>query len=129
MAQGSRRTFLKSGLAAGVLAGVGGLPLAAEPKTATDVITLGRSGVRATRLAFGTGTKGGRVQQELGQQEFTRLVRYAYDRGIRFFETSESYGGIAADAGHRAQGHAPRELPPDVQGDHHPRAAIRGQAR
>ncbi len=34
----------------------------------------------------------GRCSSELGQQEFTRLVRYAYDRGIRFFETSESYG-------------------------------------
>ncbi len=108
MAQGSRRTFLKSGLAAGVLAGVGGLPLAAEPKTATDVITLGRSGVRATRLAFGTGTKGGRVQQELGQQEFTRLVRYAYDRGIRFFETSESYGASQQMLGTALKG-MPRE--------------------
>ena len=31
------------------------------------------------------------MQQQLGQKEFTRQVRYAYDRGIRFFETSESY--------------------------------------
>jgi predicted aldo/keto reductase-like oxidoreductase len=45
-----------------------------------------------TRLAFGTGTMSGQVQQSLGQDGFTRLVRYAYDRGIRFFETSESYG-------------------------------------
>ena len=34
------------------------------------------------------------MQRDLGQQEFTRLVRYAYDRGIRFFETSESYDGM-----------------------------------
>jgi predicted aldo/keto reductase-like oxidoreductase len=34
----------------------------------------------------------GHVQQELGQEGFTRLVRYAYDHGIRFFETAESYG-------------------------------------
>ena len=104
----SRRTFLKTGLAAGVLAGMGGLPLAAEPKSATDSITLGRSGVRATRLAFGTGTKGGRIQQELGQQEFTRQVRYAYDRGIRFFETSESYGASQQMLGTALQG-LPRE--------------------
>lgn len=104
----SRRTFLKTGLAAGVLAGMSGLPLAAEPQTATDHVTLGRSGVRATRLAFGTGTKGGRVQQELGQQEFTRLVRYAYDRGIRFFETSESYGASQQMLGTALQG-LPRE--------------------
>jgi predicted aldo/keto reductase-like oxidoreductase len=31
------------------------------------------------------------VQAALSQQEFTRLVRYAYDRGIRFFDTAEAY--------------------------------------
>jgi predicted aldo/keto reductase-like oxidoreductase len=92
MADESRRSFLKTGLAAGVIAGMGGLPLAAEPRTATDTITLGRSGVKVTRVAFGTGTKSGRVQQELGQEAFTRLVHHAYDRGIRFFETAETYG-------------------------------------
>jgi aryl-alcohol dehydrogenase-like predicted oxidoreductase len=69
-----------------------GAPLFAERASATDWVTLGKSGVKVTRLAFGTGTFGGRQQQELGQEGFTRLVRYAYDRGIRFFETSESYG-------------------------------------
>jgi len=34
------------------------------------------------------------VQRNLGQDGFTRLVRYAYDRGIRFFETAESYVGM-----------------------------------
>jgi predicted aldo/keto reductase-like oxidoreductase len=54
-------------------------------------VVLGRSKVQVTRLAFGTGTDSGAVQAGLGQQEFTRLVRYAYDRGIRFFETAEAY--------------------------------------
>jgi predicted aldo/keto reductase-like oxidoreductase len=85
----SRRSFIKAGVAVGALAG--GLPIHAEKATATDWVTLGRSGIKVTRLAFGTGTHGGRVQQDLGQEGFTRLVRYAYDRGIRFFETSESY--------------------------------------
>ena len=31
------------------------------------------------------------MQYALGQQEFSKLVAYAYERGIRFFETSESY--------------------------------------
>ena len=61
-------------------------------RTATDMVTLGKSGMKVTRLAFGTGTINGQVQRELGQKEFTRLVRYAYDHGIRFFETAESYG-------------------------------------
>jgi len=86
----SRRNFLKAGVAAGALAG--SLPLMAERKTATDIVTLGRSNTKVTRLAFGTGTFNGHVQQQLGQDGFTKLVHYAYDRGIRFFETSESYG-------------------------------------
>ena len=92
MANYSRRDFLKSGLAAAALAGAGSLGLRAAAETATDWVTLGKSGVKVTRLALGTGTMGGRVQRELGQEQFTRLVRYAYDRGIRFFETAESYG-------------------------------------
>jgi len=92
MTEHSRREFLKAGLAAGALATAGTLPMAAERRTATDWVTLGRSDVKVTRLAFGCGSMSGQVQQRLGQQEFTRLVRYAYDRGIRFYETSESYG-------------------------------------
>ena len=108
MAQCSRRNFLKTGLAAGVLAGTGSLPLRAARGTATDWVTLGKSGVKVTRLAFGTGTYSGRVQRELGQDEFTRLVRYAYDRGIRFFETAESYGEM-----HKMLGIALKGIPRD----------------
>jgi aryl-alcohol dehydrogenase-like predicted oxidoreductase len=73
------------------MATVGTVPLTAATRTATDTVVLGRSKVQVTRLAFGTGTDGGAVQAALGQQEFTRLVRYAHDRGIRFFETAEAY--------------------------------------
>jgi aryl-alcohol dehydrogenase-like predicted oxidoreductase len=108
MAHYSRRDFLKSGLAAAALAGAGSFPLRAARETATDWVTLGRSGVKVTRLAFGTGTFGGRVQRELGQDEFTKQVRYAYDRGIRFFETAESYGDM-----HRMLGVALNGIPRD----------------
>src|SRR3954470_16997596 len=87
----TRRTFLKTGLAAGAMATAGILPLSAAKRTATDTVVLGRSKIEVTRLALGTGTNGGAVQAALGQQEFTRLVRYAYDHGIRFFETAEAY--------------------------------------
>lgn len=87
----SRREFLKTSLAAGTFVGLGSLPLEAESDAATETVTLGKSGVRVTRLAFGTGTNNGEVQAALGQQEFTRLVRHAYDNGIRFFETAEAY--------------------------------------
>ena len=102
----SRRDFLKAGLAAGALASVGNLPLQAERKTATDLVTLGKSGVKVTRLAFGTGTMSGQVQRDLGQAQFTKLVRYAHERGIRFFETAESYGDM-----HRMLGVALKGVP------------------
>lgn len=92
MSELSRRNFIKAGVAAGAVATSGTLPMRAATEAATEWVTLGKSNVKVTRLAFGTGTKGGRVQQQLGQEDFTRLVRYAYDRGIRFFETAESYG-------------------------------------
>ena len=56
------------------------------------MVALGKSDVKVTRLALGTGSFSGRIQQQLGQEGLTRLVHYAYDRGIRFFETAESYG-------------------------------------
>src|SRR3954447_26122220 len=104
MANCTRRNFLKTGLAAGALVGTGTLPLSAAGGTATDWVTLGKSGVKVTRLAFGTGTFSGRTQRELGQDGFTRLVRHAYDRGIRFFETAESYGEMHKMLGVALQG-------------------------
>ncbi|MBV9268476.1 MAG: aldo/keto reductase [Acidobacteriaceae bacterium] len=107
MDQHSRRDFLKTGIAAATVAATGTLSLrAAEP--ATQWVTLGKSDVKVTRLAFGTGTMSGRVQRQLGQEQFTKLVRYAYDRGIRFFETAESYGGM-----HEMLGIALKGIPRD----------------
>jgi aryl-alcohol dehydrogenase-like predicted oxidoreductase len=107
MNQHSRRDFLKTGIGAAI-AGAGALRLNAAPATATDWVTLGRSNVKVTRLAFGTGTGAGRVQRALGQEEFTRQVRYSYDRGIRFFETAESYGEMHKMLGVALQG-VPRD--------------------
>ncbi len=76
---------------------------------ATDWVTLGKSGVKVTRLAFGTGTMSGRTQRELGQEKFTSLVRHAYDNGIRFFETAESYGEM-----HKMLGVALKGIPRDT---------------
>ena len=106
MTRYSRRDFLKTGIAVGALAGTG--TLQAERETATDWVTLGRSNVKVTRLAFGTGSFSGQVQRDVGQEGFTKLVRHAYDRGIRFFETAESYRGMHEMLGVALQG-IPRE--------------------
>jgi aryl-alcohol dehydrogenase-like predicted oxidoreductase len=108
MAHYSRRDFLKTGLAAGALATTGSLSLKAEPQTATDWVTLGKTNVKVTRLAFGTGSFSGQVQRDLGQDQFTRLVRHAHERGVRFFETAESYGGMHEMLGIALQG-VPRD--------------------
>jgi 1-deoxyxylulose-5-phosphate synthase len=99
----SRRKFLQASLGAGFLAAT--TPLKGS---ATDWVTLGKSNVKVTRLAFGTGTMSGKVQRDLGQDQFTRLVRHAYDKGIRFFETSESYGEM-----HKMLGIALKGVPRD----------------
>jgi aryl-alcohol dehydrogenase-like predicted oxidoreductase len=110
----SRRHFLKTtSLAAGAVALGFALPVkasfgAVSKDAATEWVTLGKSNVKVTRLAFGTGSFSGRVQRELGQEEFTKLVRYAYDRGIRFYETAESYGNM-----HEMLGIALKGIPRD----------------
>ena len=102
MALTTRRDFLLSSVAATALSA------APTKRSASDWVPLGKSNVKVTRLAFGTGTMSGRVQRELGQEQFTRLVRYAYDNGVRFFETAESYGDM-----HRMLGVALKGIPRD----------------
>src|SRR5882724_2737809 len=104
----TRREFLKAGIGAGALVIGASLPLKAARQSAADWVMLGKSNVKVTRLAFGTGSFSGRVQRELGQDGFTRLVRYAYDHGIRFFETAESYGEM-----HKMLGVALKGIPRD----------------
>src|SRR5579863_2868678 len=106
----SRRDFLRTSVAVTGLSGISRAVSFGQTskRSATDWVTLGKSNVKVTRLAFGTGTASGRMQRELGQEQFTRLVRYAYDRGIRFFETAESYGDM-----HRMLGVALKGIPRD----------------
>jgi len=67
MAYSTRRDFLKTAAGVGLAAGLGGRAIADTAKrTATDWVTLGRSDVKVTRLAFGTGTYSGAAQRALG---------------------------------------------------------------
>jgi aryl-alcohol dehydrogenase-like predicted oxidoreductase len=109
MSSFSRRDFLKATAAAGAAATLGNVPLSAETRRATDLVPLGKSGVKVGRLAFGTGSMSGAVQRELGQEGFNRLVRHAYDNGIRFFETADSYADM-----HTMLGIALKGIPRDT---------------
>ncbi|HUT12013.1 MAG TPA: aldo/keto reductase [Thermoguttaceae bacterium] len=91
----TRREFLAGSAAAGLALLAPRFGSAAEvvnqPTSGTDLVTLGRSGIKATVLGIGTGTRGGREQRDLGQNGFTKLAREAYDRGIRYIDTADAY--------------------------------------
>ena len=92
----NRREFIqKSAVAAGaaVLGGrLGALHAAPSTGSATDWVQLGRkAGLKIPRLGIGTGSVGGSIQRNLGQDGFTRLIRYAYDQGVRYIDTADNY--------------------------------------
>lgn len=64
---------------------------AAGKRTALDQVTLGKTGIRLSRLGIGTGSNSGEVQRALGREGFHRLIRHAYDQGITYIDTAESY--------------------------------------
>ena len=63
---------------------------------AHDEVTLGKTGIRTSRLAMGTGTVGfggASNQTRLGMSPFARLLVNGYhENGLTFFDTADSYG-------------------------------------
>lgn len=95
-----RRQFLQKAASASAAAwlapGVLAARLAAGQRVlATDIVTLGRTGIQTSRLAMGTGTVGSghhSNQTALGLGGLSRLLQNGYDNGLRFFDTADSYG-------------------------------------
>ena len=90
----SRRRFLeRSAVAAGALTLLPGslFGTPAEKRTAVDQVTLGKTGIKLSRLGMGTGSDNGWVQTALGREGFNKLVRYAYDQGITYFDCAAAY--------------------------------------
>ena len=66
--------------------------------SAADIVALGQTGIKTSRLACGTGTMGGdhhSNQTALGIQGLADLLLQGYDQGLRFFDTADSYGSHA----------------------------------
>lgn len=92
----SRRDFIRTST---VLAGAALLsPLAvprsfaaATKRTAADQVTLGKTGIKLSRLGIGTGSNNGFLQTAEGQENFTRLIHYAFDQGITYIDTAQRY--------------------------------------
>lgn len=62
--------------------------------TATDWVPLGRLNkqkIKIPRLGLGTGTSNGRTQRDLGTEGFNNLIKYAYERGVRYIDTADNY--------------------------------------
>lgn len=100
MSEPTRRDFLtQSAAAVGVLAaGSNILPAADRPQKLTsgaDRVSLGKTGITTSLLGMGTGSTGVRHssnQVKLGEANFKKLVRYAYDKGITYFDAADQYG-------------------------------------
>jgi len=93
-----RREFLKYGVCAGVAAAAAtpAWSAPARKRLASDVVALGNSGVRLTRLAIGTGTvgynKASNQTRQLGIDGLADLFWFGYDEGVRFWDTADMYG-------------------------------------
>src|SRR5271170_669802 len=63
--------------------------------SAAETVTLGRTGIKTSMLAMGTGTVGvghHSHQTALGVDGLSRLLQNGYDNGLRFFDAADSYG-------------------------------------
>jgi aryl-alcohol dehydrogenase-like predicted oxidoreductase len=78
--------------------------------SASDTVTLGKTGIQTSRLAMGTGTVGvghHSHQTALGIDGLSRLLLNGYDQGLRFFDSADSYGSHPHVA--EALKHVPRD--------------------
>ena len=96
----TRRQFLVRSTAAVSAAGVLGSFTSranAKPipplkvKTGVEVVKLGSTNIETSVLGMGTGTRSGQEQRDLGTDGFTKLVRAAFDRGLRFIDMADGY--------------------------------------
>jgi aryl-alcohol dehydrogenase-like predicted oxidoreductase len=71
------------------------MPVETARYSATDTVVLGKTGIRTSRLAMGTGTVGydhHSNQTKLGIQGLSDLLVNGYDHGLRFFDLADAYG-------------------------------------
>lgn len=88
-------TFLRTGRSAEEPAAIADFKIDRSIKSPTDQVSLGKSGLKISLVGIGTGSGGWARQSNqtrLGQDEFTRLMRHAFDRGINFFDLADQYG-------------------------------------
>lgn len=99
MRQFTRREFLTTTLTgAGLMTASPSLFSADAAPTAckgSDLVTLGRTGIKVSRLAQGTGFDGSArssAHTRMGRESFDRLLRHSVDSGVRFIDMADLYG-------------------------------------
>jgi 1-deoxyxylulose-5-phosphate synthase len=113
-----RREFIvraAQGLGAAWLASKGVLDAIAATSlpgkfNASDSVVLGKTGIKTSRLAMGTGTVGfgqHSNQTALGIDGLSKLLLHGYDQGLRFFDSADAYGSHPHVA--EALKHVPRD--------------------
>jgi aryl-alcohol dehydrogenase-like predicted oxidoreductase len=98
------------GLAMHRLRAIPVMPPLPQKFTAADTVTLGKTGIKTSRLAMGTGTVGvghHSHQTALGVKGLSDLLLNGYDKGLRFFDAADSYGSHPHVA--EALKHIPRD--------------------
>lgn len=73
----------------------GPLVAAVRPRSATDRVMLGQTGIEASFLAFGTGVNGysqSSAITRMGLEKGAALLRYGVERGINFIDMADLYG-------------------------------------
>ena len=100
MSRTNRRDFFRQSLAVGSAAA---LPVTAWPaavRRASDVIELGPSKVKVSRMALGSGTFGAgnssNQMRKLGAEGLAAVWKEAFDNGVFFWDTADTYGTHAA---------------------------------
>ena len=101
MKKHTRRDFLKTSAgSAGMLAAAPSVLEALDASRAvsfagSDVVTLGKTGIKVSRLAQGTGFSGGSqssAHTRMGQEAFSKLLHHSLDEGVTFMDMADLYG-------------------------------------
>ena len=95
-----RRDFLKASLLASSAAALDPFPhhlfAGTGKRHASDMVELGSTGIKLTRMAMGTGTHGvnrkSNQTRRLGVEGLADLLRAAFDEGVCFWDSADQYG-------------------------------------
>lgn len=94
----SRRHFIERSVSGAATLAIGSTWQwvgATSAASGNDQVWLGKTGIKASRVAMGTGFRGSghsSNQVRLGREKFVQLIRHGMDEGLNFFDMADLYG-------------------------------------